>query len=954
MKRYWFIFLCLMSNVCLSAQDRPGKWGDQGNGTYINPILNADYSDPDVIRVGNKYYMVASDFHFMGMQVLESEDMVNWKLISQIYDRFDFPGWEDNQRYAGGSWAPSIRYHDNKYWVFFCTPDEGLFMSNATDPAGPWSPLHLVKGVEKWEDPCPLWDDDGQAYLARSRHRAGPIIIHKMSADGTQLLDDGFTVYTGPVAEGPKFLKKDGYYYISIPEGGVSEGWQTVLRSKNIYGPYEKKVVLEQGSTPINGPHQGSIVDMPDGRWAFFHFQHDGSLGRVVHLQPMHWENDWPVMGVDIDRNGIGEPVYSWKKPIPSDKLSIPQTDDDFSSSTLSLQWQFNHNPVDEAWSLSSNPGSLTLQALKSSSFRSARNTLTQKVMGYTSEATVAMDFSGIAEGQRSGLACMGRENKMLGVKMENGRKSLYISNDTTEVDITSVTGTKIFLRVSIDITNQQFQYSYSTDNINFTNCGEAFFIRFGFWKGVRVALYSYNTQKKAGSASFSWFTYKHDGPQVSSNCEAEQIVAGIARTSFPDRDIIVTCPSSDTNDKGIYRRLLQQAIDSCSLAGGGRVVVEKGTYHVNGNLVLKSDVNLHIKEGACILFSGKADDFLPVVLTRWEGTELYGHSPMIYAYHATNIAITGKGVIDAQGGLEFAPWAEKEAPDRDRLRDMGERLVPVNERVFGKGTILRPSCIQFMGCSRILIEGITIKDSPFWTIHPVYCDNVIVRGVTIDSHFPNNDGCDPESTSNVLIENCIFRTGDDAIAIKAGRDADGRNIGRSSKNIVIRNCVFNSECNGLCIGSEMSGGVENVYMDNIQIGTVKNAIYFKSNRDRGGYIRNVRVNNVTVERSLGAILRFEANYFGYRGGNHASQYENFVIKNVIAERSDNYAIFIDGYEEKPVKDITIENFHVKDAPYPYYLKCTENINLKKATVNGKSVPTYPEEHKEHVVLDVY
>lgn len=948
------LFICFISNaLILLAQGSPGKWGDQGNGTYINPILNADYSDPDVIRVGDKYYMVASDFHFLGMQVLESEDMVNWKLISQIYHRFDFSGWDDNQQYAGGSWAPSIRYHDNKFWVFFCTPKEGLFMSNATNPAGPWSPLHLVKGIEKWEDPCPFWDNDGQAYLGRSQHGAGPIIIHKMSADGTRLLDDGVAVYSGPIAEGTKIFKKEGYYYISIPEGGVGTGWQTVLRSKNIYGPYEKKIVLEQGSTSINGPHQGAIVDTPDGQWCFFHFQHNGSLGRVVHLQPMHWQDGWPVVGVDLDKNGVGEPVYVCKKPIQSSQPFAPQTDDDFSSQTLSLQWQFNHNPVDKAWSLSSPPGNLTLQALKSSSFHLAHNTLTQKVMGYVSEATVAVDFSSITDGQRCGLACMGKENKLLGIKMSGGQKSLYISNDTSEVTITPIAGTTVYLRVSIDMLRQQFQFSYSADNITFDTCGDPFFIRFGYWKGARIALYCYNVEKEAGAASFSWFTYKHDGPQSTLNSDMDRVIANIARTSFPEKDIYIACPNSVNHQKSA-RQILQHAIDSCSLLGGGRVVVAKGVYRLNGNLILKSNVNLHLQEDALLLFSGKADDFLPEVLTRWEGTELYGHSPMVYAYHANNIAITGKGIIDAQGGLEFADWSLHEAKDRDRLRKMGEQLTPVHKRIFGKGTILRPSCVQFLGCSRILIEGITIKNSPFWTIHPVYCDNVIVRGVTIESHYPNNDGCDPESTSNVLIEDCTFKTGDDAVAIKSGRDRDGRYIGRSSQNIVIRNCIFHSECNGLCIGSEMSGGVENVYMDNIQIGTVKNALYFKSNRDRGGYIRNVQVSNISVERSKGAILRFETNYFGFRGGQHASQYEGFHISNIEADCSDNYAIFMDGYEEKPIKDIEIENFHVKKATYPYYLKCIENVHLKDASVNGKSLPEYPEEHKERVTLDVY
>ncbi len=243
----------------------------------------------------------------------------------------------------------------------------------------------------------------------------------------------------------------------------------------------------------------------------------------------------------------------------------------------------------------------------------------------------------------------------------------------------------------------------------------------------------------------------------------ASAIVQNIAQTSFPNREISVS-PLADSTQCAL--QLLQQAIDSCSLAGGGKVIVENGYYRLNGPLHLKSDVNLHLKDQAYLQFSGNPSDFLPTVLTRWEGTELYGHSPMIYAYHANNIAITGKGTIDAQGGLVFAEWSQHEAEDRDRLREMGDKLTPVQERIFGEGTILRPSCIQPYGCSRILIEDITVKDSPFWTIHPLYCDNLILRGVTINSHYPNNDGCDPESTTNVLIENCTFEPADDAFAI--------------------------------------------------------------------------------------------------------------------------------------------------------------------------------------------
>ncbi len=481
------------------------NWGDQGNGTYINPILNADYSDPDVIRVGEKYYMVASDFHFVGMQILESDDMVNWRILTQVYRRFavdgvDLPGWDTNERYAGGSWAPALRYHDGKFWIYFCTPHEGLFMTQAERPEGPWSPLHRVKAVEKWEDPCPFWDDDGQAYLGRSQHGAGPIIVHRMSADGRQLLDDGVTVYTGPVAEGTKFLKRNGYYYLSIPEGGVGTGWQTVLRAKSIYGPYEKRVVLEQGTTAVNGPHQGAIVDTPDGQWWFYHFQHNGALGRVVHLQPMQWSDDWPVIGVDIDRNGIGEPVAVWTMPKTSEKLQATseKAPAHFSlfTSHFSLEldpvWQWNHNPADEAWSLTEHEGRLTLHALKAADFRHARNTLTQRVVGYRSVATVCVDCSHIAEGGHAGLACMGKTDKLL---------------DVTEIVDSNCRG-KVWLRISFDMVKKEYRFAYCNAERGqsleasptipadscFTEVGEPFFVDFGNWKGVRFGIFHYNT----------------------------------------------------------------------------------------------------------------------------------------------------------------------------------------------------------------------------------------------------------------------------------------------------------------------------------------------------------------------------------------------------------------------------------------------------------------------------
>ena len=511
MKRIFLLALFALTTAIANCQL---SWGDQGNGTYINPVLNADFSDPDVIRVGEKYYMVASDFHFIGMQVLESDDMVNWRYASQIYNRFDEPGWNSNQHYAGGSWAPAIRYHEGLYYVYFCTPDEGLYMSTASDPHGPWAPLHLVRRVEKWEDPCPLWDDDGQAYLGRSRHRAGPIIVHRMSPDGRKLLDDGVTVYTGPVAEGTKVLKRNGWYYLIIPEGGVGQGWQTVLRSRSIYGPYEKRVVLEQGSTDINGPHQGALVDTPDGQWWFYHFQETPVLGRVVHLQPARWHDDWPLIGVDIDGNGIGEPVSVWQKPSicttpPTESQQSnysPPTggvrgghSDSFTSTSLHPLWQWNHNPDDTHWSLTERQGFLTIHAQHADSLKLCRNMLTQKVVGYRSESTTLLT----AQGQcYAGLFCSGKQFRGIGLCPEG----IFLEAGGVKQILRKGKFKHLWLRIANDCRENLHQFSYSIDGKRFVECGEAFPMRAGYWKGIHVGLFCYGD---GGRAHFDYFQQK-------------------------------------------------------------------------------------------------------------------------------------------------------------------------------------------------------------------------------------------------------------------------------------------------------------------------------------------------------------------------------------------------------------------------------------------------------------
>ena len=320
-----------------------------------------------------------------------------------------------------------------------------------------------------------------------------------MSADGRQLLDDGVTVYEGPVAEGTKFLKRNGWYYLVIPEGGVGQGWQTVLRSKNIYGPYERRIVLEQGSTSINGPHQGALVDTPDGTWWFYHFQETPVLGRVVHLQPVRWQDDWPLMGVDYDGNGIGEPVAEWQKPMASSQTCLPQTDDDFSSSVLGLQWQWNHNPVDTHWSLKEKKGWLTLKSQPADSLKLCRNMLTQKVMGYQSESTTMLTTSGNCY---TGLFCSGKTFRGIGLCKEG----IFVEAQGQRQVIVKGKMEKLWVRVNNDCLANRHQFSYSTDGLRFVPAGEPFPMRSGYWKGIRVGLFCYG---QGGKAAFDSFTQK-------------------------------------------------------------------------------------------------------------------------------------------------------------------------------------------------------------------------------------------------------------------------------------------------------------------------------------------------------------------------------------------------------------------------------------------------------------
>ncbi|MEE2772792.1 MAG: family 43 glycosylhydrolase, partial [Bacteroidota bacterium] len=330
---------------------------DMGDGTYQNPILYADYSDPDVTRFGDDYFMTASSFNAApGLPILHSKDLVNWELVNYALPKqfpeelFQVP------QHGNGVWAPSIRSHNDQLYIYWGDPDQGIFMTKTSDPFGKWEKPVLVMEGKGLIDPSPLWDDDGKTYLvhAYAGSRAGVkslISVNKMNEDGTRVLDAGRHVFDGhdqnPTIEGPTFYKRNAYYYIFAPAGGVPTGWQLALRSKNIYGPYEEKKVLEQGSTKINGPHQGAWVQTPQGEDWFFHFQDLEAYGRVVHLQPVKWENDWPLMGKDFDGNGVGEPVQTYKKPKTNKDYAIltPPESTEFDQDSLGLQWQWNANP---------------------------------------------------------------------------------------------------------------------------------------------------------------------------------------------------------------------------------------------------------------------------------------------------------------------------------------------------------------------------------------------------------------------------------------------------------------------------------------------------------------------------------------------------------------------------------------------------------------------------------
>ena len=444
---------------------------DLQNGNYRNPVLYADYSDPDAIRVGEDYFMIASSFsNSPALPVLHSKDLVNWKVIN--YCLKHVPEFRYNNPIHGcGVWAPSIRYHEGTYYVCFPMPDEGIYMTTTKDPWGEWSkPVNIRPGAG-WIDPCPFWDDDGKAYLvagvAKSRIGYKSVLhIVRMQPDGMGIFGDEVKIFDGNendqiTIEGPKMYIRNGYYYVFAPAGGVKTGWQTVLRSKNPFGPYEYKVVLRQGDSPVNGPHQGAWVDTVTGEDWFLHFQDVYAAGRITHLQPMHWENDWPIIGVNKEGNDYGEPVMEYRKPDIGkteseleDKTKYPvcepDTTDEFDSDALMLQWQWNAN-YDDSWfdtktdvygNKAEDGSYIKLNAVPTTPLRPVgdyRNLLLQKWPAPEFTCVTKMSFNGLVDGDYAGIISLGVDYAALGVAKKNGSYFLRTVNGKQNFDCEAV-----------------------------------------------------------------------------------------------------------------------------------------------------------------------------------------------------------------------------------------------------------------------------------------------------------------------------------------------------------------------------------------------------------------------------------------------------------------------------------------------------------------------------------
>ncbi|MGR5064011.1 glycoside hydrolase family 43 protein [Photobacterium sp. DNB22_13_2] len=548
-----------------------GSWGDQGDGTYINPVLNADYPDSDIEQVGDTYYMITSKQHMSpGMPILASKDMVNWTNVGFGFNRLTWApeyNWNRMNGYSFGVWAGDLAYNDGTWYIYQIDYNHGLMVTTAKDIAGPWSePKIMLDTSYVMDDPAVYWDKEtGKAYIivnagVKAEHADEPSpvntnVIYEMSWDGLSIIDDGQEVYSGIGAEAAKIYKFNGYWYVFLAEwtiGDCSTGLgkinkkndrkQVVLRSsESIYGPYEKKVVMQKGSHfGHRSASQGALLQAPDESWWYMHqlVQNDVDpfQGRVQCLEPVEWIDDWPIIGIDENGDGIGEPVKRFRKPINGFPVQAPLSDDDFTSETLGLQWEWNHNPRESHWSLTEKRGSLRLKASKlvpntegygpktnqwtnsdgsSSDFWRACNTLSQRIMGDShGVAEAKFDLSGMKPNQIGGLARFGGVFNLMGVKVSSSgnRQLVFINAKGEQVEGAIIDSDTLFIRTTNNGSSAFFEYSLDGEIYEFF--GQKFDIEFGNWTGDRIGFFTWNDKDEVGYIDVESFTYDYDGPK--------------------------------------------------------------------------------------------------------------------------------------------------------------------------------------------------------------------------------------------------------------------------------------------------------------------------------------------------------------------------------------------------------------------------------------------------------
>lgn len=543
-KKLLIVSVCAFVGLSGLAQEVSQTWvADQGNGTYLNPVLHADYSDPDVCAVGTDFYMTASSFNCIpGLPILHSRDLVNWTLVNYALPVQQPMELFNAAQHGKGVWAPSIRYHQGEYFIYWGDPDFGIYMIKTTDPRGTWSTPVLVKAGKGLIDATPLWDEDGRVYLvyAYAGSRSGVnsiLVICELNADGTKAITNPVLVFDGNdgvnhTVEGPKLYKRNGYYYLFAPAGGVATGWQLVLRSKSIYGPYESKIVMHQGKTVINGPHQGGWVDTQTGESWFLHFQDKGAYGRIIHLNPMRWVDDWPVIGEDKDGDGCGEPVRRYRKPNVGTTYPIatPPESDEFNTRTLGLQWAWHANPL-ETYGFTTELGYMRLYAGSLSpqfvNFWEVPNLLMQKFPAETFTATTRITFTAKQEEEQAGIIVMGWDYSRFYIKkrgdafilcqstcIDAEKKSAEQTNElaTFPVERLKMPGVAdnerqtVHLRISVS-TGAKCRFAYSTDGKKYIPVGSEFTARQGKWIGAKVGLFCVTpAQGNRGWADVDWF----------------------------------------------------------------------------------------------------------------------------------------------------------------------------------------------------------------------------------------------------------------------------------------------------------------------------------------------------------------------------------------------------------------------------------------------------------------